>query len=358
MEVFMKRIKAIKSFFIAVSLLILLFAVGYAPAQSTPEYPKTLRYATHSAGTSYYAAASGFAKVVSNNTPMTIVVVPTSGSLVELRMMTTQKNADIMMWSFTSVWQASNGKVAPEPLPKGLPSKAIYPKSPEIRMLMAGPTLSVGMLARKESGIKKISDLKGKRIAWEWSGFKPNIGITLANLLNGGLTIDDVETLPITEVVAGVRALKEGRIDATTVAVGASAVAEADALVGVRFLANSMDPEDIKEGQRATPGGYPLMVTAGKPGVAEDTPVWSLTQCMITTTRLADHVAYKLVETWYNHYKEYQPIHPLLKSWTPDKYINPNFTAAYHNGAIQFYKEKGLWTSEMESMQKQLLASN
>ena len=353
----MKRTKS-QLFFIIFTISVLLISFGYALAQSTNDYPKTLRYATHSPGTSYYAAASGFAKVVSDNTPMTIVVVPTSGSLVELRMMTTQKNADIMMWSFTSVWQASKGKVAPEPLPKGLPSKAIYPKSPELRMLMAGPTLSVGMLARKNSGIEKISDLKGKRIAWEWSGFPPNTGITLENLLNGGLTIDDVETLPVTEVVAGVRALKEGRIDATTVAVGASAVAEADALVGVRFLANSTKPEDIKEGQRATPGGYPVMVTAGKPGLPEDTPIWSLTQCMITTTRLADQVAYKLVETWWNHYQEYQPIHPMLKSWTPETYVNPNFTAAYHDGVVRFYKEKGLWTTEMEKRQKELLEGN
>ena len=156
-------------------------------------------------------------------------------------------------------------------------------------------------------------------------------------------------------MVAGVRALKEGRIDATSVAVGAGVVAEADALVGVRFLRNSTDPERIKEGQRATPGGYPKVVAAGPPGVLEDTPVWSLTQCMLATTRMADHVAYALVKTWYENYKDYQPIHPLLKRWTPDTYVNVNFTAPYHNGAIKFYKEKGMWNEEMAKKQNLLL---
>ena len=70
---------------------------------------------------------------------------------------------------------------------------------------------------------------------------------------------------------------------------------------------------------------------------------------------MPDHVAYKLVETWWNHYKEYQPIHPVLRFWTPQTFVNPNFTMPYHDGAIQFYKDKDVWTSEMAKKQKKLL---
>jgi TRAP-type uncharacterized transport system substrate-binding protein len=211
------------------------------------------------------------------------------------------------------------------------------------------------MLVRKDSGLKEISDLRGKVIGWEWAAFPANIAITLGNLFNGGLTLDDVKTLPMTEVVAGVKAVQERRIDATTCAVGMGAVAEADVLAGVRFLRNSMDPERIKAGQRAQPGAYTTLVPAGLPGVPEETPIWSMTISVLASTHMADHVAYKLVETWWTNHKEAWPIHPQLRGWGPEHFVNKNVTAPYHNGAIQLYKEKGVWTPEMEKIQSQFL---
>ena len=166
----------------------------------------------------------------------------------------------------------------------------------------------------------------------------------------------DIQLPLYREVVAGVRAVQEGRIDATVCAVGMGAIAEADALVGVRFLHQSMDPKMVKEGQRAMSGCYTTIQKGGLPGVPEDTPLWSAPLANIATTRMPDHVAYKLVETWWNNYKDYQPIHPVLRFWTPKVFTNIHFTQPYHNGAIKFYKEKGVWTPEMEAKQKRLLS--
>jgi TRAP transporter TAXI family solute receptor len=286
---------------------------------------------------------------------MTVVVVPTAGANTWLPMMTDQGTIDIGMENFASIAQMWTGVIAPEPIPKGFGDKSPYPKTPTVRILNAGPLFTMSMLVRKDSGIKYVHELKGKRIAWEWTAFPPNIAITLAVLLNGGLTIDDVKTVPVTGVVAAVKAVQEGRIDSTVCALGMSAVAEADALVGVRYLNGSMDPKMVKEGQRAMPGCYTVMQPAGPPGVPENTIVWGAPLANVVTTRMPDHVAYKLVETWWNHYQDYQPIHPVLKRWTPETFVNPNFTMPYHPGAIQFYKDKGVWTRELEEKQKQLL---
>jgi TRAP transporter TAXI family solute receptor len=260
------------------------------------------------------------------------------------------------MENFAAMYQIWTGRAAPAPVPKGFPEKPPYPKTRNIRLLNAGSLFKMGFLVRKDSGLKDVSELKGKRIAWPWTAFPPNVSITLSCLLNGGLTLDDVKTAPVTEVVSAVRAVQEGRIDATVCAVGMGAIAEADALVGVRFLNQSMDPKMIKEGQRAMPGCYTTIQKGGVPGVAEDTPLWSAPLGNIATTRMANYVAYKLVETWWNHYKDYQSIHPVLRAWTPETFTNSNFTLPYHDGAVQFYKEKGVWTKEMEQKQEQLLA--
>ncbi|MEJ2725329.1 MAG: TAXI family TRAP transporter solute-binding subunit, partial [Deltaproteobacteria bacterium] len=335
-----RKARLICSVFIIVSLFVVGISAGPAAAQSDLKYPKIVRFAALSPGSLLYILISGLCKVASDRSPMTMVVVPTAGAYTWLPMLTKQGTIDIGMENFASIAQMWTGIIAPEPVPKGFGGRSPYPKTPSVRILNAGPAFKMSMLVRKDSGMKYVHELKGKRIAWEWTAFPPNVAITLAVLLNGGLTIDDVKTVPVTEVVSAVKAVQEGRIDATVCALGMSAVAEADALVGVRYLHGSMDPKMVKEGQRAMPGCYPTVQPAGPPGIPEDTPVWSAPLANVTTVNMPDHVAYKIVETWWNHYKDYQPIHPILRLWTPDTFVNSHFTMPYHKGAIQFYKDK------------------
>ena len=351
-----RRVYIFCSLFIIASLFLVVMNAGVSTAQSEPKYPRTLRFATLSPGTLLYAMISGLGKVASEKSPMTVVVVPTAGANTWLPMLSKQGTVDIAMGNFSEMWQIWTGESAAPPIPEGYPKKPPYPKTRNVRILNSGTLIQAGFLVRKDSGMKYVRDLKGKRIAWPWTAFPPNIGFTLAGLLNGGLTLADVKTAPVTEVAAAVRAVQEGRIDATVCATGMGAIAEADALVGVRFLHQSMDPDRIKAGQRAMSGFTTIIRKAGIPGVPEDTPLWSGPLANIATTRMPDHVAYKLVETWWNNYKDYQPIHPALRAWTPETFTNINFTQPYHTGAIQFYKEKGVWTPEMEAKQRQILA--
>ncbi|MBW2066245.1 MAG: ABC transporter substrate-binding protein [Deltaproteobacteria bacterium] len=221
----MRREKPQKVFLACVPLLIVwLFLMGFvagsASAQSGPKYPKVVRFAALSPGTLLYTIISGLCKVASNRSPMTMVVVPTAGAPTWLPMLTQRGTVDLSMENFAAMWQIWTGKPAPEPIPKGFPGKPPYPKTRNIRILNAGPLFKMGFLVRKDSGLKEVRELKGKRIAWPWTAFPPNVSITLACLLNGGLTLDDVKTAPMTEVVAAVRAVQEGRIDATVCAVG------------------------------------------------------------------------------------------------------------------------------------------
>jgi uncharacterized protein len=338
------------------SVFLLWASVSFVSAQATPAYPKVLRFASPSPGTMLYAVNSGLAKVASDHSPMTVVIVPTTGATAWYPMLTKQGSADIATDNFTVFWQMWTGKIAPDPVPQGFPAQAPFYQNRDIRVLIGGLITHLGMLTRKDSGLKEVHDLKGKKIAWGWSGFPPNVSITLANLFNGGLTLDDVRPVPMVEVVSAVKAVQEGRIDATSCAVGMGAIAEADTITGVRFLRASLDPERIKAGQRAMPGCYTTVAKGGVPGVPEDTPIWSSANGLLVTNKMSDDVAYKLVQTWWEHYADYAPVHPLLKTWTPDTFVNKNVTVPYHSGAVKFFKEKKVWTAEMEKIQNQLLS--
>ena len=308
-----------------------------------------------SPGSTIYAVGSGLSKVASDHSSMTVMVVPNSTTNA-FPVMLADGRADLTLDTSQVQWQMYTGKIAPaDPIPKGFSPKPPFPGDKSLRFLMVGPPNLVGMLVRKDSGMRDVADLKGKTIG-DFSVFPSLVSLTLAILHNGGLTLDDVKTSPVTEVVAGVKAVQEKRIDATTCAVGMGAVAEADNLVGVRFLRSSLDPERNKAGQRCTAGAYATTVKAGTAaGVVEDTPIWGTPFAIMVSTRMADHVAYKLVETWWTYYKEYAAVHPALKEWTPEKFVSKETVVPYHNGAIRFYKDKGAWTPEMEKAQNQVL---
>jgi len=66
-------------------------------------------------------------------------------------------------------------------------------------------------------------------------------------------------------------------------------------------------------------------------------------------------VAYTLIKTWAEHWKELEPIHPQFRGWRPEVFVQDFATIPYHPGAIKFYKEKGMWSAKMDRNQEMLL---
>jgi TRAP-type uncharacterized transport system substrate-binding protein len=150
----------------------------------------------------------------------------------------------------------------------------------------------------------------------------------------------------------------EGRVDGAVAAVGMGIVSEADARVGVRFLPAGQQPEGVRVAQGIMPGGD-VNVRPGGPkgpaGVKVDTPLWSYGIAVVASTHMPDELAYTLLKSWSEHWKELEPVHPQLRGWSPEKFVQKTATIPYHPGAIKLYKEKGAWTAEMDRNQEALL---
>jgi len=341
-----------------VALLFMAPCAKSAPAQPpAPPLPERLSFATHRVGTTFYAVGSGLAKVASEHSGMMVVVSPTGGPPAWVPLMNKSGNPEIGIISSGDAWQAYTGKIAPAPLVPGDPrTKSGYEAgNSNLRCLTMGTSLSSGFLIRADSPMKRSEDMRGKRITWGFPGFPANIPPGLAGLAMAGLTINDVVPVPVPEVVAGVQALIEGRVDIAIAAVGMGIVAEANAKVGIRFLPEPMEPEAIKAAQKIMPGIDVGIVKAGPPGVKVDTPIKNYGINIVASIHMPDHVAYTLVKTWWDYHKELWPIHAQLKGWAPELFIQKSATIAYHPGAIKFYKEKGVWTAEQDRWQEILL---
>jgi TRAP-type uncharacterized transport system substrate-binding protein len=147
----------------------------------------------------------------------------------------------------------------------------------------------------------------------------------------------------------------EGRVDAAWVAVGMGIVSEADALKGIRFLPCGTDPELVKKASELFPGRDVGVCNLRLPGIKEDIPLANVPITVNGSTNMKDEVAYTLVKTWWEHYEELWPIHPQLKGWAPGLFVWKKAPIPYHSGAIKFFKEKKVWTPEMEELQKELI---
>jgi TRAP-type uncharacterized transport system substrate-binding protein len=68
-----------------------------------------------------------------------------------------------------------------------------------------------------------------------------------------------------------------------------------------------------------------------------------------------DEAAYAILEALWNNMEKYRNVHVLLRSLTQKRLATIEATVPFHPGAVKFYKEKGLWTDELEKHQKALL---
>jgi TRAP-type uncharacterized transport system substrate-binding protein len=89
-------------------------------------------------------------------------------------------------------------------------------------------------------------------------------------------------------------------------------------------------------------------------GVPKDQPFMYLDIYLVGHVKLADAVAYEVTKVlWANDAELIKK--PMLKGWLTDRFVSKQASVPYHPGAIKFYKEKGIWTKDMEQVQKKLL---
>lgn len=224
-------------------------------------------------------------------------------------------------------------------------------------LVALGPEAYLAMMVRADSPFRAVADLKGKRVSWDFGGHIAAKVDTEALLANGGLTMDDVQTVPVANVNDGVKALVQKRVDATMEVLVAGVVKEADVRIGVRFLPVDPSPEAVKRMQEKFPGCYAVEVAPGDPGsgvLKSKQHCLGFRKPLIVRGNLSEDAVYLVTKTLYENYKDLWPFHPMLKMWNADAMADPSATIPYHPGAIKFYQQAGEWTSEMKKRQEEL----
>lgn len=310
--------------------------------------PRLLNLSTHPVGSLVNSMGTGLATVLSKHLPIAVKVMPTTGPTEWLPMVAT---GEVDMGLFNN-WDAKMGRLGKEEY-----KAATGGKGAPIYLLCSGSPALNGIVVAENSGIRKGTDLKGKRVVGIYTG---SAGITAqarANLANFGLKFEDVKIVSVPSVEAGIRAIIEGRADATgSNALGMALISELDAGKGARFLSLDPSPEAVKRMQEQFPC-YMVQVKPGpgRVGVKDPVSLMAYDFYLVASEKLSSDTAYSIVKTLWEFDHELAPIHARLKDWKKERFVTNKATIPYHPGAIQFYKEMGAWKGEMENLQKQLL---
>lgn len=204
----------------------------------------------------------------------------------------------------------------------------------------------IGIFVREDSGIDSIADLKGKKVAGGWNAFPLGRPHMAAMLATGGLSWDDVDSVPVPDLIRAADALASGRIDATYFAVGGPKVAEVDASVGgVKFIPVETSDAATNAMAKVRPAFYYSEVQPAPHYAGVDKPIEMVTwdNVLVVGAQVSDEQVYQMVASVLENKDKLIQQFPGFRTMTVDAPYKPYPSLEYHPGAVRYFKEKGLW---------------
>jgi TRAP transporter TAXI family solute receptor len=318
-------------------------------AASSPASAQTGSIGTNPAGSVFYAIGSGLAKVTAEHSPVRLSVQPYTGTSTFVPLLDSGE-LELGVNNAVDMGLAYRG-----------PSFKIggrnpFPHAPNLRLVMRGSPLMVAAVVRKDSPMKTMADVKGKRVTGEYPA---NLAIwynIFGELASVGLTWNDVKVVPVPGLNEGIDALVQGRADVSSYALNAAKIREADSAVGVRHLPIDCSPEGEKRLRAAVPGYYPRHLKKGEAvATPDDMCAIAYDVYVVAGKGVSDAVLEAVLRAAWDHAEKLAPIHVIFKEWTRDRMVSAEVTMPYHPTAIRFFKERGLWKPEHDQAQQRLL---
>jgi uncharacterized protein len=300
-----------------------------------------LSYATNAVGSGLYTISVGQAQVLGRKTSIDLKVQPTPGALVPPK----------IVFAKEALIGITSGKILSDAY--GGTGEFSGKKLNTLRALQAGQDTLFGIVGNANAGIKTIPDLKGKRVTWNilTSDIARNVGFL--ELKAYGLDgFKDVKMLKAESTSKAIEDLAQGRTDAVACSLGGAKIEELGASK-VKAIALPFDPAKIDVIQREMPAVFPALSKKAGP-IPAGIPILGTPEVFFAHRDLDDETAYRLVKVLLESQEDLKVIHRDFAGWTLDRAVK-NLPIPYHPGAIRYYKEKGLWSAEMDQHQAGLL---
>ncbi len=324
-----------------------LVALGQAGRVSArTALPETMIWSTYDGGSSGYVESSAIADAFGRKYGYRIRLQPSGTAIGRVKPLI-DRRVDYG-WLANEVFFAS----------EGIYEYCLPELGPQNLRTLIGRRNSISVVVTAESGIRNLTDLKGKRFAIARANSSVNVKME-AIMAFGQLSWDDLELIEMPGYGATMKALIEGRADATVAAPASPALRELEASPhGIGWV--ELPASDNAGGARARrvlPFVEPYEESLG-PGLSKEKPVWMIgyRHPMLTTNAdsSADQ-AYAMLKAVVETYDLYKDATPIMTRWDVRKAGTPPMDAALHDGAVRYLKEIGQWSAENQAWQDGML---
>jgi TRAP transporter TAXI family solute receptor len=300
-------------------------ALGYAGAA----FAQAVGFATLPPGSLNHTTASAVAKVLKEKAGINMLVQPTAGDNVIIPMVNRGE-------STMGIANAPETAMAIKEAKQG-----------DVRILAVAHTLQTAFFVRKDSDLRTIADMKGRRVELGYSAMRTIDLLTRAMLATAGLTERDVKAVLVPNVVRGADDFAGGASDMFFFAFGGPKVREVDASIPLRVL--EVDEKGMPAARKVTPYGFLTSVQPGPIyiGVEKPMKVYSFDNLFLVNAKVSDDMAYKILDTLEKNRADLAAVQPVLRAFSAangyKKYGMP-----YHPGALKYYKEHNIQPKALE----------
>jgi uncharacterized protein len=196
------------------------------------------------------------------------------------------------------------------------------------------------VLARRESGVTKFEDFKGKRfnVGNPGSGTRASMEELLKQM---GWTLADFSLAAELKADEQGTALCDNKIDGFFYGVGhpSAAIQDPTTACGAKLIPlTGPAPEALIK-------TYPYYAKAVIPGGMyannpNPTETYGVLATMVTSSKVPDDVVYAMVKAVFENFDEFKKLHPAFANLDPKHMVTDGLSAPLHPGAAKYYKEK------------------
>jgi hypothetical protein len=283
---------------------------------------QTYGFATMQPGTLNHTSATAVAKVLKEKGGMNVVVQPTAGESVLIPLVS-RGEAE---FGIANIFEVEGAKTT----------------SPNLRLIGSLHALRGAFWVRKDTAMKTMADLKGKRVGMGYSAMRTIDPMIKAILATGGLTEKDVTPVLIPNVIRGADDFTSGAADMFFFAFGAPKVREVDATVGgIRAL--EIPESGMAAAKKLLSEGYltPAVPNGFFIGVDHPMGVYTWDNMIFASAKVPDDVIYKAIETMEQNKADLVAVQPALREFSAAA-LYRQYDIPYHPGALRYFKDHNI----------------